>query len=1360
MGVSGAVRVFNQSALTLAGTLAAGGDAYLRVADPAGITIGAGGRLTTPTTGRAMFHADALRILLGGSVATGEFEYAPVTLGATLTLGTGTAGIDTLVGVSATRATIGAILIPGTGETVTAGAIVAAAAFDANDLVLRLLSLGRIEATAAPLTNVARLTGSSGASTDLSHAGNTIRALEDFTAGGTDADLRIATQSSLTAGGTIAATRDITLTSVGAMTVSGTMNATRDLTLGSSSGMTVGATLTAGRDGALSSLGTMTIGGSIAATQDLALNGGAALAITDAAVTAEGSLAITAGAGIDTTRASLSAPSIRVAAAGPVNLGTLTELGRTGATVDVSTSAGGVTQHASGWVIADRLGSATGVAGDLSLASEANVIGTISAIAASGSIGIVSLGTGVVSGVIDAGTDIGLRYAADLTVAGTIQATGSVALTAGTLTVASGGKVAGADIGFTAGGPITLLGSAVVGQAGADIRMDATNGAIVQDGNGTLIAERLEASATGMILLSGNANLIQTIGTLIAGAADAAVRNAAPLRVEGPVSAPSAVDIGLVAAGDLTVAAPITAGRTLVLAASDGGLTFEAAATVTAPDLSLSGTGPITFAAGAVLGQAGATIAIATGTGGIAQDAAARLTGDTLRISTTGTGDVTLLGTGNAIAVLGDVGVAAGDFVMVNTSRPLRVEGSVSAIGVDVNAGGLAIVGTIAASGDMRLASTGTIVNSGTVTAGGGMTLTAADSPISLAGVVHAAGTMAIAAGAGAIALTGVIGTDSGDMTLTAGGGVTQSSGTLSSGGTLGILGGAGVTLAGVTAANGLADIGAGLDILVSGSLNAGAGIELTAGRDIAVTTGTVRAGTDVTVIATGSFVSGGTVVAGTGAIAAVVGGELHQTGGLFEAKAGSIVLSATGSGAFPLVLDGTVTAGFALSGTAAAGSISLGGVIESGVSGAFFSTPADFRQTGGTLTVPTAFTLVVPGAITQNAGTIRAVSMALTAAGGDLTQSPTGSLLSADSLGRIDLVAGRTMSLAGQLRAIDPAVGDVTLRAAGGGAGATLTQNATILAGRSVTQTVLAGDIVHGGTAVADTVTFVAVPGNWTQSAGLIQSRVSPFVLAVPGTVTQAAPGTIAAPGSIGVTAGLGIGQAGTLTTPGGAVALLTQAGRLTASGAITAGQVRFTNPAGQIDVSGTITGLTPAAMQRDSQFAVRDADFPTEAEQAGVFVTTGTGNQSVRFTAAIAATTGRGQLLITIPNDAPLSLTVDSRNADVFLSLGTGSAGGLLDVGSFHLRYPGNGTSETVEFAGTVNDLTGSTAASAAFILPSLKPNYQLNGCAIQSVACFQISDLRVPVSNPLKDVETGRGGGGGGVQFILPDVAERDY
>jgi len=1356
--VSGSVRVFNQAALTLAGTLASGGNVYLRVTDPVGITIGSAGRLTSATTGRTGFHADAMRILAGGSVVTADFEYAPVTSGATLTLGTGVGGLDTLLGVSATLATIGAVSIPGTGETVTAGAIVTAAAFDANGLALRLLSLGRIEGTAAPLTNVASLTGSSGASTDLSHAGNAILALGDFTAAGTDADLRVATLTSLTVGGTIAATRDIALTSTGAMSVTGSIDASRDLTLGSGAAMTVGATLTAGRDGGLTSIGTMAAGGSIAVTRDLALNSGAALSLTDASVTAGGSLAAVAGGGIAMTRATVSAPSIRLSAADLVNLGTLTELGRTGALVDIATTAGGVTQDTSGRITALRLGSAAGITGDLSLASETNVIGTISAITASGGIDIVSLGTGVVSGILDAGTDLGLRYAADLTVAGTIQATGSVALTMGRLTVTSLGKVAGADLAFNAGGPIDLLAGAVVGQAGAMVRMDSTAGSITQDANGTLIAARLDAAATGSILLAGTANLIQTVGTLLAAAGDATLRNASALRVEGPVSASAAVDIGLLATGDLTVAGPITGGTTASLAAADGGLVFEATATVAAPNLTLSGTGPITFASGAVLGQAGATIDIATITGNITQDTSARLIGETLRITTTGAGDVTLSGTGNAVAVLGDVSLAAGDFVLVNTSQPLSVEGSVSAIGVDVNAGGLAISGAIAASGDMRLASTGTLVNAGTITAAGAMTLMADSGQISLGGVVHAGGALGVTAGNGSIVLTGAIGTDAGDITLAATGDLLQTGGTLASGGTLGVTTGGGITLAGVTEVAGLADLDAMGGIVVSGTLTAGMGIDLIAGGDIAVT-GDVRAGTSVVLAAGGSILSSGTVAAVSTSIVALANGEIRQSAGLFEA-AEAINMTASGSAGFVLTLDGTVTAGVGLSGFAGSGSISLGGVITTGTLGASFILGGDFRQTGGTLTVPVALSVTAPGSILQSAGTINALTLALNAVGGDLTQAAAGSLLSADTGGRIDLNAGRTMSLAGQLHAVDPLVGDVGLRAVGGGAGATLTQDGTILAGRSITQTVVAGDIVHGGTAIADTVTFLALPGNWTQSSGLIQARVSPFALTVAGSATQSTQGTIAAPGSIGVSAGTGIAQAGTLTTPNGEAALLTQAGSLAASGTITAGQVRFTNPAGLIDVSGLITGLTPAAMQQDSQFAVRDADFPTPAEQAGVFVTTGAIGQSISFTADIAATTGRGQLLVTIPNDAKLALAVDSRNADLFLSLGTGSATGVLHVGSFHLRYPGQGTSETVDFAGTVNDLSGFTAASAAFILPTLKPNYQLNGCAIQSVACFQISDLRVPVSNPLKDVQTGGSVGGAGVQFILPDVAERDY
>ena len=81
-------------------------------------------------------------------------------------------------------------------------------------------------------------------------------------------------------------------------------------------------------------------------------------------------------------------------------------------------------------------------------------------------------------------------------------------------------------------------------------------------------------------------------------------------------------------------------------------------------------------------------------------------------------------------------------------------------------------------------------------------------------------------------------------------------------------------------------------------------------------------------------------------------------------------------------------------------------------------------------------------------------------------------------------------------------------------------------------------------------------------------------------------------------------------------------------------------------------------------------------------------------------------------------------------------------------------------MDLGGSVNGLTGLTATSAAFILPAQQPTYTLNGCPIMAASCIQISTQRVPVSNPLGDIQIGQNFGGLDVKYGLPDVADRDY
>ena len=151
---------------------------------------------------------------------------------------------------------------------------------------------------------------------------------------------------------------------------------------------------------------------------------------------------------------------------------------------------------------------------------------------------------------------------------------------------------------------------------------------------------------------------------------------------------------------------------------------------------------------------------------------------------------------------------------------------------------------------------------------------------------------------------------------------------------------------------------------------------------------------------------------------------------------------------------------------------------------------------------------------------------------------------------------------------------------------------------------------------------------------------------------------------------------------------------------------------------------------------------------------------NHAITFNGSASATSGQAQLVVTMVNNDPAIVNINATNVDLFMALQTGAASGNVFVSSLHVGYVQPGTGGEVALAGAVNGLTGQDTAPASFIQPLLKSNYTINGCAIQSISCVQITSLRVPVDNPLKNVQTGQSRSLSDVYVILPDVAERDY
>ena len=226
---SGKLLLSDTSVLTVPGSVSASGNIYLQTSNTGGIAITGTGKVAAGAGSLASFQADALAIAPGGTITGGTFEYAPNSSGINLKLGGGGA-LASLAGVGTGNATIGAVTVPGGGQTITAGAITMIGTFDAAHLPLALVTTGAVTGIAAPLINVATLSGTS-TSLDLTAAGNSIASIGSYavTSGG---DFALQTTGDTTLAGPITAKAiDVTATGAGAITVTGSVAATGTVSL-------------------------------------------------------------------------------------------------------------------------------------------------------------------------------------------------------------------------------------------------------------------------------------------------------------------------------------------------------------------------------------------------------------------------------------------------------------------------------------------------------------------------------------------------------------------------------------------------------------------------------------------------------------------------------------------------------------------------------------------------------------------------------------------------------------------------------------------------------------------------------------------------------------------------------------------------------------------------------------------------------------------------------------------------------------------------------------------------------------------------------------------------------------------------
>jgi filamentous hemagglutinin family protein len=1093
-------------------------------------------------------------------------------------------------------------------------------------------------------------------------------------------------------------------------------------------------------------------------------------------------------------------PSVTLSNTGSLTLANIVE-----ATGTVSLSANGISQTAAGYISANTLTGTAGT-GAANLGTASNLVANLGPFTATAGF---TLNDGVapltVIGAVNGGTGVALTNSAALAIDAPVTATGTVALdavgiaqtaggviTAGTLTGSAGSGAAGfgtatnavTGLGpFTAGAGFTLTDAtpsltvtgAVSGGGGVALSntgslalqapvtgpatVTLTANGISQTAGGVITATTLTGSGgSGAADLGSATNQVADLGPFTAATGFTFNDGTAPLTVTGAVN--GGTGVALTDAGPLILGAPVTATGTVALTGT--GISQTAAGVVTAglltgsagggtADFSIAsnlvaGLGPFTAQTGFTLTDAMPLLTVAgavngglsvnlTNSGalaidapvtaantvtltanGISQTAAGVITATTLT-GTAGTGAASLGAATSQVAELGPFTATSG-FAFSDGVAPLTVTGAIN------GGAGVAITNTAALAIDAPLTATGTVA------------LNAVGITQTTAGVITGA-TLSGSAGAGAAALataTNVV-TDLGPFSAGTGFAFNDGVSSLTIGGA--VNGGTTVALTN----SGALTIAAPVTATGTVALNA-VGITQTAGGVITAGTLSGSAGSGAASLgaATNQVADLGPFTAATGftlndgAAPLTVIGAVNGGSGVALADSGALAINA------PVTATGTVALNAVGITQTAAGVLTAGTLSGSaGTGAADFATAANLVTNLGPFTAGTGF------ALNDAVGTLTVV--------GTVNGGPTVYLV---NTGALALDAGLGAS------------GTVTLNAVG------ISQNAAggIYAGT------LTGNAGSGAADLATTTSYVANLGPFT--AGGAFQFLDGEGLTVIADVTAGGAAGIAVTGAGngltlpgGVTVKSGTGGSVTLSTTGGTLdqagnisagtsaILLASTGNLTDSGSITAPNIQLAAPMGTVAFSGSFAGVQPDPTLVP-QHVLAPGTFPSNPS-IGAWIS---GSTITIAPSAVVAGAGGGAselvVVLTTPNGAVNLGNINNRQMDLYLNLGTGIAAGQIAVGALQVEYTQPGTTQTIDLLGTVNGNTGFNAATASFIQPQQKANYQVNGCPIESANCFQIPTLVVsPFEiNPFKDLDVQTPAEAEDILIILPDVGERDY
>ncbi|OLL30936.1 filamentous hemagglutinin [Burkholderia sp. SRS-W-2-2016] len=477
----------------------------------------------------------------------------------------------------------------------------------------------------------------------------------------------------------------------------------------------------------------------------------------------------------------------------------------------------------------------------------------------------------------------------------------------------------------------------------------SANAISLQTGTGDLT---VNSALTAPDTIAATAGRDLTINGAVQGGSTVALSGARHATVNGSVAA----------VGDTTITAQTGSAAVSGNVQSSGAIT-----TAAAQDVALGGTvqaqGPVTVTAanGSITGQG--EVASSNGTVSLAAGQNVQMGGNlqagtnlSVRAGADATLDGTLTAPGSVSVTSGrDATLAgaatAGTTLAVDAARHASIEGVAASLG---NMSLSASAGTLATTGD--------VISLGTFNASG-------QQGVSLGGTVYSQGDASIGSGAGAVTVGGTL-SSPGAITVNAAQDATVA-GTLHSGGDTTVNASGNVALNGGLEAdgNGNAAVNAGGNLTGNGAINVANNTTLTAGNSIALT-GALQTGNDLSVTAARDLTTGAVTAVGNANVtatngSAMLGGDV-LTGGNLSVSAGTDVNALTNVTALgDLNLNargGNLTAGGAVS-TAGNATLNAGQVLalngQTSVSGNATLTGANITThdvgVGGNLTATAA---------------------------------------------------------------------------------------------------------------------------------------------------------------------------------------------------------------------------------------------------------------------------------------------------------------------------------------------------------------------------------------------------------------------